>query len=55
MQRGLADVLKENFLEDLELEEVEFELVVKFLKKLKKEFSKRNKELIKVAKLKKIK
>jgi len=41
-------------LEDLELGKAEFRLVGKFLLELKKEFEGENKELVKVAKLKRI-
>ena len=46
---------KENLLEDLETEEIEFELVEKFLLELKKEFGGGDKESVKVAELKRIK
>ena len=45
---------KENLLEDLEWEEVEFELLKEFLIKIKKKFSRGNKKLVKVVKLKKV-
>ena len=51
MQRKLADVQKKNLLEDLELEEVKFRLVRKFLLELKKKFSKKDEELVKAAEL----
>ena len=54
VQRGLANVWKENLLEDLELEKVEFGSVGKFLLELKKEFSREDEELVKVSELKKI-
>ena len=38
IQEGLADIWKENILEDLEAEEMEFESVGEFLVVLKKEF-----------------
>jgi len=50
----LTDVWKKNLLEDLELGELEFGLVGKFLLELKKEFSKGDEKLVKVAKLKRI-
>jgi len=46
---------KENILEDLELEKIEFESVGKFLLELKKKFSRGDKESVKVAKIKKVK
>ena len=51
--RGLADVWKENMLEDLELGEVEFRLVEEFLLELKKEFEE-DKKLVKIVKLRRI-
>ena len=54
MQKGLANMQKENLLEDLELEKVEFRSAREFLLKLKKEFGRGDKESVKVAKLKKI-
>ena len=54
MWEGLVDVWKENILENLELEEVEFELVREFLLKLKNKFGKENKKSVKVAELKKV-
>ena len=54
MQKGLDNLQKENLLEDLELEEVEFRSAREFLLKLKKEFGRGDKESVKVAKLKKI-
>jgi len=54
MQEELTDVWKENLLEDLELEKLEFESVGNFLLELKKEFSKGDEKLVKVAKLKRI-
>ncbi len=53
MQGGLADVWKENMLEDLELGEVEFRLVEEFLLELKKEFEE-DKKLVKIVKLRRI-
>jgi len=54
VQKGSADVWKENLLEDLELEKVGFGSAKKFLLKLKKEFSRGDKESVKVAEIKKI-
>jgi len=48
------NIWKENILENLEVEELEFLMVGNFLTKLKKEFSSRNNELTKVVKLKKV-
>ena len=45
---------KENLLENLETEEIEFESVGEFLLELKKEFGGGDKELVKVAELKRI-
>jgi len=54
MQGGLADVWKENLLEDLELGKVEFGSAKGFLLELKKEFERGDEESVKVAKIKKI-
>jgi len=54
VQRELADIWKKNILEDLEAGELEVPIVGDFLTKLKKEFSSRNNEIMKVAKLKKV-
>jgi len=54
MQKELADVWKENLLEDLELEKVEFGLVGEFLLELKKKFGKGDEKSVKVVKLKRI-
>ena len=51
IQKGLANVWKGNFLEDLELGEVEFGLVGTFLLKLKKEFEGGDEKLVKVVEL----
>ena len=45
---------KENILEDLKSEEIEFELVGKFLLELKKKFGEEDKKSVKVAKLKNV-
>ena len=45
---------KENVLEELEAEELEFETVGEFLAEIKKEFGRGEEESVKVAKLKKI-
>ena len=53
VQRELADIQK-NLLEDLELGKAEFRLAGEFLLELKKEFEGEDKELVKVAELKRI-
>ena len=45
---------KENMLEELEAEELEFETVGKFLAKIKKEFREEEEELVKAAELRKL-
>ena len=52
VQKGSADIQEKNILDDLELEELEFELARKFLVELKKKFDKGDNELTKVVKLK---
>ena len=54
VQGGLADVWKENVMEELESGEVEYELVEEFLTILKKEFGGREEELVKAAELRKL-
>jgi len=54
VQEGLADIWKENVIEELEAGEVEYETVEEFLMSLKKEFSGREEESVKVAKLRKL-
>ena len=54
VQRGSADVWKENIMEELELGEVEYELVEEFLTTLKKEFGGEEEELVKAAELRKL-
>jgi len=54
-QGGLADIWKENVLEELEKGVIEYKSVEKFLIALKKEFGEEDKEAVKVAKLKKLK
>ena len=51
VQGGLVDVWKENLLEDLEVEEVEFGSVGEFLLELKRKFEE---ESVKIAELKRI-
>ena len=53
-QGGAADVWKEKVIEELEAEEMEYEIVEEFLSSLKKEFGGGEKELVKVAKLRKL-
>ena len=54
MQGGLADIWKENILENLEEELLEYETVGEFLTDIKKEFREGDKKLVKVAELKKL-
>ena len=54
MQEGLADIWKENLLEDLEAGSLEYKTVRKFLADLKKEFRGGDDKMIKVAELKRI-
>ena len=54
MQGGAADIWKENVLEDLEVGEVEYESVGEFLIEIRKEFRRGDKELVKVAELKRM-
>jgi len=55
IQERLVDVWKENILEDLEMEEVEFGLAEEFLLQLKKKFGKGDEEVVKVAELRRLK
>ena len=54
VQKGLADVWKENMLEELEAEELEFEIVGEYLAEIKKEFGGGEEELVKAAELRKL-
>ena len=54
VQKRSADIWKENLFEDLELRKVKFKSVGEFLLELKKKFGREDKELVKVAKLKKV-
>ena len=54
MQGEVADIWKENVLEDLEVEKVEYKLVGEFLMKIKKEFSGEDKKSVKVVELKRM-
>jgi len=55
VQGGSADIWKENVMEELETEEIEFKSAGEFLAEIKREFGGEDKELVKVAELKKIK
>jgi len=54
VQGGLADVWKENVMEELEAEEVEYKSVEEFLTSLRKEFGGGEEESMKVAELRKM-
>ena len=54
VQRRLADVWKENVMEELESGEVEYELVEEFLTSLRKEFGEEEEESVKAAELRKL-
>ena len=54
VQGGLADVWKENVMEELESEEIEYKSVEEFLTSLRKEFGGGEEELVKVAELRKL-
>jgi len=54
MQEGLADIWKENTLEDLERELLEYRIVGEFLAEIRKEFGGGNKESVKVAELRRL-
>ena len=54
MQGGLADMWKENVLEELEAGELEFETVGEFLVEIKKEFGGGKEESVKVVELRKL-
>jgi len=54
VQGGTADVWKENVMEELEAEKVEYETVEEFLITLKKEFRRGEKESVKAAELRKL-
>ena len=54
MQGELADTWKENIIENLENESLEFAPVEEFLMDLKKEFGEEDNKIIKVAELKKV-
>ena len=54
IQGGSADVWKENVIDELESEEVEYELVEEFLTSLKKEFGRGEEESVKMAELRRM-
>ena len=54
MQGGLADMWKENILEDLERELLKYETVGEFLADIRKEFKGGNEESINIAELKRL-
>ena len=54
IQRELADIWKENILEDLEERLLEYETVGEFLANIRKEFGEGDEKSVKVAKLKKV-
>jgi len=54
VQRGSADVWKENVMEELESGKIEYETAEEFLISLKKEFGEGEEELVKVAELRKL-
>ena len=54
VQEGSADVWKENVLEELEKEELEYESVGEFLVAIKKKFGGGEEELVKMAELKRL-
>ena len=54
VQGGLADIWKENVMEELEAEEVEYESVEEFFTILRKEFGGGEEELVKAAELRKL-
>ena len=54
MQRGVANVWKENIMKDLEIEILEFKIVNEFLEVIKKEFEGGEEKLKKIAKLKQV-
>ena len=54
VQEGSADIWKENMLEELEVEELEFETVEEFLVEIKKKFGGGEEESVKAAELRKL-
>ena len=55
VQEAIADIQKENVLEDLETEILEYKTTGEFLADLKKEFGKEKEEMIKAAELRRLK
>ena len=54
VQGGLVDVWKENIMEKLEIEEMEYKIVEEFLTSLKRKFGRGEEESVKVAELRKL-
>ena len=54
VQRGTADVWKENVMEELEAGEMKYETAEEFLMSLKKEFGRGEEEVVKAAELRKL-
>lgn len=54
VQGGLANMWKENILENLEGGLLEYEIVGEFLADIRKEFEEDNEEMVKVAELKRL-
>ena len=54
MQGSLANIWKKNILENLEVGVLEYEIIGEFLANLIKEFGEGDKEVVKVAKLKRL-
>jgi len=54
VQGGLADIWKENIMEELETGEIQYKTVEEFLTALKKEFGRGEKESVKVVELRKL-
>jgi len=54
VQGGSADVWKENIIEELEAEEIEYESAEEFLTSLRKKFRREEEESVKVGKLRKL-
>ena len=54
VQEGSADIWKENMLEDLKVDELEFESVGEFLTEIKKEFRRGEEESVKAMELRKL-
>ena len=54
MQGGVADVWKENLIEELELGDVEYESIEEFFTSLKKEFGRGEEESVKAVELRKM-